>query len=110
MIKIITRQLAESLPPGHSLKKQTAIDPTNFKTIFYLFNSTDNRELCIFDATITTKIKQQQIIQVKDHINNTGTNILTGKQNILGIDFTDLTDLYIHDQASIITECIRPTC
>ena len=37
-------------------------------------------------------------IQIKDHINNTGTNILIGKQKTLNIDFIDLTNLYSYDQ------------
>ena len=51
------------------------------------------------------KIKKNETIQVRDHINSTGTNILIGKQKTLCIDFTDLTNLYAYNQNSVITEC-----
>ena len=97
------------MPKNHPLKKNEVVDPTNFIKIYNLFNITTDRELCVFDATISTKIKKHETIQVKDHINNTGTNILIGHQKTLEIDFIDLTDLYINNQQSIITDCCGKT-
>ena len=109
MLKLITQQLAKNLPPDHCLKKNKVINPTNFNNIFNLFNSITDRELCIFDATITKQIKKNQTIQVRDHINKTGINILIGQQKTLDINFIDLSYLYTYDQNSIITECFGET-
>ena len=46
---------------------------------------------------------------VLDHINRTGTNILIGKQKLLGIDFIDTTTPYTHKINSIITNCCGET-
>ena len=105
MLKIITTQLSEHLPKNHKLQKYPTIDPTNFKTIFSLFNSTKNKDLYVYDATISKKLIYGQTVIVNDHINNTGTNILIGKQNKLNIDFTDLTNMYIQNKNGIITTC-----
>ena len=109
MLKIITRQLAKNLPPDHRMQENKVINPTNFKNIYNIFNSTADRELCIFDATITKQIKKNQTIQVRDHINKTGINILIGQQKTLDINFIDLSYLYTYDQNSIITECCGET-
>ena len=87
------------------MQKNKVIDPTNFKKMYNLFNSTKIKELTVFDATNSTQKNPHQIIQIMDHINKTGTNILIGQQKTLGIDFIDLTNLYTYDQDSIITEC-----
>ena len=105
MLKIITQQLAEKLAPDHFLLKNQTIDPKDFNKLNNLLNSVTNRKLCVFDATISTKIQKHEIIQLKDHINNTGTNILIGQQKTLGIDFTDMSNLYSHDKNSITTNC-----
>ena len=105
MLKIITQQLAKILPQNHVLQKNQTIDPTNFNKLNKLLNSIIIKEICVFDATMSMKIKKNEIIQVRDHINSTGTNILIGKQKKLCIDFTDLTNLYEHNQNGVITEC-----
>ena len=109
MLKLITQQLAKNLPPDHRMQENKVINPTNFKNIYNLFNSTADRELCIFDATITKQIKKNQTIQVMDHINKTGINILIGQKKKLDINFIDLSYLYTYDQNSIITECCGET-
>ena len=109
MIKIITKELSESLPKNHFLQKNKVINPNNFEKIYNLFNTATKRELCVYDATISTKIEQYAILQIKDHINNTGTNILIGKQIFLNIDFIDQSNLYTHNQNSIIAFCCGKT-
>ena len=52
-----------------------------------MFNSVKNRELCVYDATISSKIEKHKMVQVRDHINNTGRNILIGHQKTVNIDF-----------------------
>ena len=58
MLKTITRQLAKNLPPDHSLQTNKVINLTNFNNIYNLFNSTAERKICIYDATITKQIKK----------------------------------------------------
>ena len=105
MIKIKTQQLEKFLPQNHILQKSQTIDPTDFEKLYNLLNSITSKQICVFDATISRQIQKHKIIQVRDHINNTGTNILIGKQKTLDIDFIDTTNLYSYDQNSIITNC-----
>ena len=105
MIKIITQQASESLPAEHPLKKYITLDPTNFNNTYKILKSIKTKEICVIDTTMSQKIKEKEIIQVMDHINNTGANILIGKQKILGIDFIDMSNFYTHKDKSIITHC-----
>ena len=105
MLTIITKQLSEFLPKKHKLQKYVSVDPTNFGEMYNLFKTSADKGLCIYDATNSKNLKRGQIVKIKDHINNTGTNILVGLQKTLIIDFTDLTNLYSQDQKSVITTC-----
>ena len=104
-LKIITKQLIENLSEEHDFKDYKTIDPTNFNEIFDLFNEFKPNALSVLDATMSNQIKKNHTIQVMDHINKTGTNILIGKQKKLGIDFVDLNNLYFHESNSVITKC-----
>ena len=63
----------------------------------------------VSDIEKLSKIKPGEIIQVQDHINRTGTNVLMGRQKPLGIDFIDMTNIYQNQQYSIITDCCGET-
>ena len=102
---MITKQLSELIPKDHKLQKHVSIDPTNFWTMYNLFKTQTDKGICIYDATISKDLKYGQIIRIRDHINNTSTNILIGLQKTLKIDFTDLTNFYSQDQKSVITTC-----
>ena len=71
-------QLANQLPTNHKLRKHNIINPKNFNQIHQLLTSKKINKIHITDSTSTTKIKQGEIIPIQDHINRTGTNILTG--------------------------------
>ena len=105
MLTIITKQLSELLHKDHKLEKHLSIDPTNFQTMYNLFKTITDKGLCIYDATISKKLKYGQIVRIRDHINNTGANILLGQQKTLKTDFTDLTSLYSQDQTGVLTTC-----
>ena len=105
MLTIITKQLSELIPKDHKLQKHVSVDPTNFIVMYNLFKAPTVKSLRIYDATISKNLKHGQIVKIRDHINNTGTNILVGLQKTLIIDFTDLTNLYSQDQKSVITTC-----
>ena len=105
ILHIITEQLAKKLPKRSKLRQYNIVNPTNFTQIHKLLKSDKINAVHITDSTSSTSIEPQTIIPVKNHINKTGTNILTGKQKLMDIDFIDLTNPYIHKRNSIITNC-----
>ena len=105
IIKIITEQLAKKLPKNNKLQKYNIVNPTNFNQLHQLLKSNNIYEIYITDATNSSKKEPGTIIPVQNHINRTGTNILTGRQKLLGIDFIDMTNLYQKNKNSIITDC-----
>lgn len=105
MLTIITNQLSKLLPTNHKLQNHISIDPTNFREMYNLFKISKENELCIYDATASKNLKHGQTVRIRDHINNTGTNILIGRQQTLKIDFPDSTNIYSQDQKGIITTC-----
>ena len=106
---IITKQLASKLPKENEMQKHKVINPKKFDQLYQLLISSKTNEIHVIDLTYTTKKESGTIISVQDHINRTGTNILIGKQNFLGIDFMDMTNLYQYKQNSIITDCCGKT-
>ncbi len=104
-MNIITEQLANKLPKDSELQKYKIVNPTNFNELYKQLKSNKTNEINIIDLTSTPKEEYGMIISVQDHINRTGTNILTGRQKRLGIDFIDMTNLYKKKKNSIITNC-----
>ena len=104
-MNIITEQLANKLPKDSELQKYKIVNPTNFNELYQQLKSNKTNEINVIDLTSTPKEEYGMIISVQDHINRTGTNILTGRQKHLGIDFIDMTNLYQKNKNSIITDC-----
>ena len=104
-MNIITEQLAKKLPKYSKLQKYNIVNPTNFNELFQQLKTNKTNEINVIDLTSTNKEDHGTIIPVQDHINRTGTNILTGKQKILNIDFIDMTYIYHKKKNSIITDC-----
>ena len=102
---VITKQLSNKLPRENKLQKLTKISPDSFESIYRLINLKQITELHITDATYSNKLPKGKIIQVKDHINKTGSSILTGKQALLNIDFIDIKNTYSFEKNAIITVC-----
>ena len=73
--------------------------------MYNLFKMSTDKELRIYDATASKNLKYGQIVKIRDHINNTGTNILIGLQQTLKIDFLDATNFYSQNQNGVITTC-----
>ena len=63
------------------------------------------QEIKIFDLTNCSNYKNNKLINVKDHINQTGSNILIGNQKKIDIDFPDLSNIYTDNGQGIITIC-----
>ena len=104
-MNIITKQLANKLPQNSKLQKYNIVNPTNFNELYQQLKSKKTNEINVIDLTNMPKEKHGRIISVQDHINRTGTNILTRRQKLLGIDFIDMTNLYQKKKNSIITNC-----
>ena len=105
----ITEQLSNKLPQENKLQKLTNISHENFESIYKLIHAKKITELHVTDATYSNKIPKGKTVQVKDHINKTGSNILIGKQAFLNIDFIDMTDTYSFEKNAIITTCCGET-
>ena len=105
----ITKQLSNKLPPKNKLQELTNISHDNFESIYKLIHSKKITELHITDATYSNKIPKGTTVQVKDHINKTGSSILTGRQTLLNIDFIDITEIYSFENDAIITACCGET-
>ncbi len=104
-MNIITEQLANKLPKDSELQKYNIVNPTNFNELYQLLKARKKNEINVIDLTSTHKEEHGTIIPVQDHINRTGTNILTGKQKVLSIDFIDMTNIYQKKKNNIITDC-----
>ena len=108
-LHVITEQLSNKLPPENKLQKLIKISHDNFESIYKLIHSKKIMELHVTDATYSNKIPKGRTVQVKDHINKTGSNILIGKQALLNIDFIDMTETYSFEKNAIITACCGET-
>ena len=104
-LRVITKQLSNKLPLENKLQKRPNISHNNFENIYKLLHSKKITELHVTDATYSNKIPKGETIQVKDHINKTGSNILIGRQTLLNINFIDMTDIYSFEKNAIITVC-----
>ena len=108
-MKIITKQLAKKLPKNSKLNKYQIVNPKNFIQLYQLIKRANINEIQITDSTSTSRLSFGTIIEIEDHINRTGTNILIGNQKFLDIDFIDMTNLYKSNQNSVITNCCGET-
>ena len=102
-MKIITEQLANKLPREHKLLSNQSVNPQDYSTLYSLLIKV--QQLTVFDITSTEKLPNETIFSVTDHINRTGNNPLIRHQIELGIDFIDITRLYLKKQNSVITDC-----
>ena len=108
-LSIITEQLSTKLTPENKLHKLVKINPQNFESVYKLLHQKKIQELQITDATNSNKIPEGSTVQVKDHINKTGTSILIGRQAALNIDFIDMTEAYSFSEKDIVTVCCGET-
>ena len=104
-LRVITKQLSNKLPLENKLQKRPNISHNNFENIYKLLHSKKITELHVTDATYSNKIPKGETIQVKDHINKTGSNILIGRQTLLNINFIDMAETYSFEKNAIITVC-----
>ena len=62
----------------------------------------DSQTIEIWD--LTKGYDRGTIIDIADHINKTGSNPLIGNQQKLGIDFPDISNLYLSKKGAV-TSC-----
>ena len=105
MLTILTKDLKKKIEQTHKLNKYRAINPRSFTEIFNVLKKENKKELTIYDITYSKQDLSGEVFQVNDHINQTGTNILIGKQKQTKTDFIDLTNLYKQSEKGIITTC-----
>jgi len=86
--------------------KGLIIDPSDVNSVINTIRDKVKDELIVYDITRSTKDSPRQKLRVNDHINRTGINPLIGRQAALGVDFTDLTDLYGKTVDGIVTNCL----
>ncbi len=105
MLKIITTQLQTVLPKQHRLQNHISVNPVNFNQLLKCLQINQGKQLCIYDKTQSEKLDKGALIPVNDHLNNTGTNILVGRQAQLKIDFIDMTNIYKKETGGIVARC-----
>lgn len=103
MLTILTKDLKNKIEKNHKLNKYIAINSRSFTEIFSVLKKEKKKELIIYDVTYSKQDLPGEVFQVNDHINQTGTNILIGKQKLTKTDFIDLTNLYKQSEKGIIT-------
>ena len=108
-LRVITEQLSNKLPPENKLQKLTNINHDNFENIYELIHAKKITELHVTDATYSNKIPKGKTVQVKDHINKTGSNVLIGRQALLNVDFINMSETYSFGNKAIITVCCGET-
>ena len=108
-LRAITGQLSNKLPPEHKLQQLTNINHNDFEGLYKLIHSKKITALHITDATYSNKVQKGRTVQVKDHINRTGSSVLIGRQAFLNIDFIDMTEAYTIEKNGIITVCCGET-
>ena len=92
-LRVITVQLSKKLPLENKLQKLTNISHDSFESIYKLIHSKKITELHVTDATCSNKIPKGKTVQVKDHINKTGSSILIGRQALLNVDFINMLEV-----------------
>ena len=88
------------------LKERTTCIANNIDNIVnFLSNRDKQQQIIVYDITHAKKLETTPILNIKDHINQTGENWLRGNQNKLKIGFIDITKLY-ENQRGVITTCL----
>jgi len=60
-------------------------------------------KLEIYDITENVKLKHEEYVFIKDQVNCTGSNPLVGRQDKMGIDFIDMSQVFVETSAGVVT-------
>ncbi len=98
---IITTALSKSF--GY-IPKGTVLNIKEINESISFLKNLDKSSITIYDITSAKEFLKDEVFHVNDHINCSGENPLVGKQQELGIDFIDMTNVYEKNEKGIITE------
>ena len=90
----MTKQLIISRDIDGMFNKSIKIDPTNIAESVKILKTYKNETLDVYDTTHNLKIAHNERIEVKDHINKTGSNPLIGIQSQFSEPFIDISNIY----------------
>ena len=105
MKTIIIKNLYKAIPDFSFGENIIVINPKNTDLLIKMIRDIKNETDSIMVYDMTRGYKTGTIFRVSDHINRTGSNPLTGRQQELGIDFPDLSNLY-DDRDGVVTDCL----
>ena len=105
MKTLVIKNLYKSIPNFSFGENIIIINPKNTDLLIKMIKEVKSETDSIMVYDMTRGYKNGTIFRVKDHINRTGSNPLTGRQEELGIDFPDLSNLY-DDRDGIVTDCL----
>tara|TARA_B110000438_G_scaffold69583_1_gene69861 strand:- start:4304 stop:4735 length:432 start_codon:yes stop_codon:yes gene_type:complete len=97
---VISTELASS---NISHPKGTVLDFDDAQTCIEFFKDIKVKEISIYDITRNVQVDHEAILPVNDHVNCTGNNPLVGRQQTLGVDFVDMTNVYKQNNGGVIT-------
>ena len=104
MIKIVTTELERTNLISAEFSNKIVVDAQEKEALInHMLNiKKDTQTIEIWD--LTKGYDRGTIIDIADHINKTGSNPLIGNQQKLGIDFLDISNLYLREQG-VVTSC-----
>jgi len=97
-ITVISKELFKS--QLFSVGNGVVLDFANTEACISLLKT--KKEIIVYDITYNKKIAQGTKVLVNDHINFTGENPLVGRQENLGVDFVDMTNVYVKSPNGVI--------
>ena len=107
-INIITAELANIKNQQQAARPCFVCEKPN-ELIKILAKVPRNKNIVIYDTTYVPQEQDFHVFDIKDHINKSGKNWLRGKQQILNIDFLDITNLYAcNKQTGIVSTSLGP--
>jgi len=104
LVNIVTKGAADST--GRAPRGATSCIVKNANQAIKALSKTEKtKQIVIYDITYMPKSPTEEILNIKDHINQTGENWLRGNQNKLNISFIDVGNLY-SSKKGVITTCL----
>ena len=71
---------------------------------FFKYQKNKTNKIEIYDLTKSKKLKENETISIKDHINKSGINPIINNKNLFSKGFKDISNIY-KSKEGIITTC-----
>ena len=106
-MKVITKELYKL---NKNLKQNYVLDFNKLKEVQDFFKSKKNQinKIEIYDLTKCNKLKEGEIVLVKDHINKSGINPIINNKKLFSKGFKDIGNIYT-SKNGIVTTCCGKT-